>query len=162
MPSLACDFSRCIRILTSMGALIFLMAACSGPERNEEPPAPQNAPEPASPTPAPPPPLSMNSPEKLYSLTARSLGFQLDLVEVRIVGGEIWTLATLHYPTGMVGMALEELELHAALPADVPQGRHLIIGESQGIFEPPTDLVWIKSKDDLPPEWFGGQPVPQP
>ncbi|MCC5840898.1 MAG: hypothetical protein JJT96_12325 [Opitutales bacterium] len=104
----------------------------------------------------------MNPPEKLYGLTARSLGFQLDLLDVRIVSGEIWTLATLQYPTGMVGMALEELELHAAVPAGFPIGRHFILGESRGIFEPPEGLIWLTSEDALPPEWLDGQSVPQP
>lgn len=145
--------------------LLWLLTACGETERPEETaPAADETPN-ALPVDAPAEPIptySMNPPETLYRLTARSLGFQLELVDVRIVDGEVWTLARLHYPTGMVGMALEELELRAALPTDTPVGRHFVLGEAQGIFEPPADILWIPSEEALPPEWSGGVSVPQP
>ena len=139
-----------------------LMAGCAerAADTGPVPSAPSIQPDESDP--AAPPSITMTPPGKLYSLTARSLGYQLDLVDVRVVGTEVWTLAELHYPTGMVGMALEELELRAALPSETTGIRHFIIGAPHGIFEPPDGLFWLNTMDELPPAWNEGRSLPQP
>lgn len=130
-----------------LASLAVVFSACKGINPEATPPStPQAAGQTALPS-APPPAQTMVR----YSLTARSLGYKLQLLELRAEGDTLYTLARLSAPTGMAGMALEELELEAQVPFVPAKTIHFIIGSPSGIFEPPANITFVEDSSQLPP-----------
>lgn len=85
------------------------------------------------------------------TVTARSLGYEWLLLEARSDGKITMILSQLKAPSGdmMVGMALEDLTLTFPAPPETTM-THFVLGSSSGLYEPPEDLNFIASRDDLP------------
>lgn len=92
-------------------------------------------------------------------LTARSLGYKIELVEVRQSADTLFTLSRLSAPTGMVGMALETLTVNASVQSSASAVRHLVIGPASAIYEPPANVAFFADPSQLPEIFLSARPV---
>lgn len=94
-----------------------------------------------------------------YNITVRSLGYRLELLEVRYADGKLWTLAELTPPPPdiLVGMALDTLAIfqQVDLPTETePRQTHFILGDPRHVFDPPADVQFIAARQQLPEAFF--------
>lgn len=125
-PFLFCAFT---------GLLLSLLPACAHAENH-----PQKKEEPM---------------EITLQLTARTLGYNLQILEIRSAGDRYLALHQLESPPpeAMVGMALEELEVSAEFSGEEKPVVHFILGQERGIFDPPASVTFISNHDGLPEIW---------
>lgn len=101
-----------------------------------------------------------------YSFTVRSLGYKLELIEVRFDADAVYTLSRLSPPPpdAMVGMALDSLtiNLQILLPIDSPPANvvHFIIGERRHTYEPPAGLRFVSDPSNLPDAFHSASALP--
>ncbi|MCH8475546.1 MAG: hypothetical protein LAT55_10010 [Opitutales bacterium] len=88
-------------------------------------------------------------------LTARTLGYDLEILEVRTTGEKYLALYRLESPPSdaMVGMALDELAASHEFEGTPKPVMHLVLGSERGIYEPPASVRFFDDEESLPDAW---------
>ncbi|MCC5788263.1 MAG: hypothetical protein JJT75_01415 [Opitutales bacterium] len=88
-------------------------------------------------------------------LTARTLGYDLEILEVRTTGEKYLALYRLESPPpdAMVGMALDELQASHEFEGSPKPVTHLVLGSERGIYEPPESVRFFADEESMPDSW---------